>query len=284
MLTMDSLDERITQLKEELETLREERSCAKRDFEATKRERCNAVQALQHRIGRVVKRGNELRYYVKAMEGAYGDSHHHLPYVLKLEGRLLQASHHLEVLNKHTDLVQSQEDQMATYMRCEISVMEDEQIEVEAAFLNQKATLQFQQQKMQEHFCRREIPQHMVLQRLRAIRRARPVSMPSLVPTDQNNGNNNNNKLALDSDRQPKPDTVMEGDEIEEEEGGDEDEQRQDLEEKQHPQRQPQSPMRGKRPSFLQAALGKSVAKLMQGLNKRDQEENECITVASLAA
>ena len=168
-LRMD-LDARIRNVREELELVRRERQNGIAKHKSLKRERAEGFGVLEHRVHRLLKRGNDLRYYIKAMEQVYyGQTEVPAPYVIKIQGRLLETSHHLEVISKFREMSAQQEQRLTNYMRCEISVIEDEKTDIHAAYLEQRTAVQFQLQEMQQEFCRREIPQHMVLQKLRAV-------------------------------------------------------------------------------------------------------------------
>lgn len=177
-----SLDARIEQLKEQISATRSQRLRSRDEHCAFENELRETNDVLGFRIRGIARRGNGLRFYTKVMEQICNINRTPaVPYVCKLEGMLLEASHKLEVLNKYVERVQRQNESIANYMRCEISVMEDEKTSIETEFQNLKASKFWAQQQLQRDFCQREIPQHMVLQRLHAVIKLKSSSMPLLL-------------------------------------------------------------------------------------------------------
>ena len=269
-LALSALDEKIASAKQELQNVQEDR----RRFQQKHRELLENLQRTNAVLARQLQKPpsrTSASYYLVAMESRYDAQDMPPPYVLKLQSRLLQLSHEMEGRNNCLAKQQLHNNQETAYLKCEISVMEDEKLRVETDFVNQSVVLDMEKQDMSHAFQEKVAVQQEILEKLRDalgvtptettmggdglsrknkkfIGRSVSINVPGIH--DDGDGMNNTSGDGTDSERQHRSDSDLGVDE---------------------PQIMPrhQNPMQR---MFMKNVLNKSVARFM---GKTDTDHGE---------
>lgn len=164
---MDLLDGEVALARKELQELRQE----ERSLERERRRELNRLQSrvayLDQKLRQRMKRGNDTRFYTRAMESTYSRRQDRpSQFVLNRQALLLSVSHHIEIVMNAKELAGARNKAMIERIIGLISSLEDEKAKVESTHVKQRCLLMMEMRRLNRNFSNESMPQRMVIDKL----------------------------------------------------------------------------------------------------------------------